>query len=214
MADNIQVELNEQLVDQQSRAFGRLMATDKETRKRIQKIIREELKDAAKRLREDAKYEMKEDPRKAYLAIKFSVYRKILGGNVSILNRRKAGQRYQLIKPRKLDSNPHQWGGNRRPRSVRTNNVDSYFGRDRAFILRFVNSGTKQRNIEHLARVKGTNKFRWSSDNGEYGNRGSISARNWFPNMGQKELELASENLALVIEEELAEAYEEMNKNK
>ena len=41
------------------------MFTDKETRNRIRKIIREELKDTAKRLREDARYEMKEDPRKA-----------------------------------------------------------------------------------------------------------------------------------------------------
>ena len=190
MADNIQVELNEQLVDQQNRAFGRLMATDKETRKRIQKIIREELKDAAKRLREDAKYELKEDPRKAFRAVKSSVYRRILGGNVSILNPKRAGARYQLIRERKLDMNPHQRGGNRRPRSARTEQVDSYFGKDRAFILRFVSSGTAARSTR-------------------YGNRGSIAARNWFQNMAPHEMELAAGNLAEVIEEELAEAYNE-----
>ena len=193
MADNIQVELNEQLVDQQNRAFGRLMATDKETRKRIQKIIREELKDAAKRLREDAKYELKEDPRKAFRAVKSSVYRRILGGNVSILNPRRAGARYQLIKDRKLDHNPHQRGGNRRPRSARTEQVDSYFGKDRAFILRFVSSGTAARKTR-------------------YGNRGSIVARSWFQNMAPREMELAAGNLAEVIEEELAEAYNEIIK--
>jgi hypothetical protein len=32
--------------------------------------------------------------------------------------------------------------------------------------------------------------------------------------MGQKELELAAENLANIMEEELAEAFGEMNKNK
>ena len=194
MADNIQVELNEQLVDQQSRAFGRLMATDKETRKRIQKIIREELKDAAKRLREDAKYEMKEDPRKAFRAVKSSVYRRILGGNVSILNPKRAGARYQLIRERKLDMNPYQRGGNRRPRSARTEQVDSYFGKDRAFILRFVSSGTAARKTR-------------------YGNRGSIVARNWFQNMAPHEMDLAAGNLAAVIEEELAEAYKEEMKN-
>ena len=193
MADNIQVELNEQLVDQQNRAFGQLMATDKETRKRIQKIIREELKDAAKRLREDAKYELKEDPRKAFRAVKSSVYRRILGGNVSILNPRRAGARYQLIRNRKLDINPHQHGGNRRPRSARTDQVDSYFGKDRAFILRFVSSGTAVRNTK-------------------YGNRGSIVARRWFQNMAPREMELAAGNLAEVIEEELAEAYNEIIK--
>lgn len=194
MADNIQVELNEQLIDQQNRAFGRLMATDKETRKRIQKIIREELKDAAKRLREDAKYEMKEDPRKAFRAVKSSVYRRILGGNVSILNPKRAGARYQLIRERKLDMNPYQRGGNRRPRSARTEQVDSYFGKDRAFILRFVSSGTAARKTR-------------------YGNRGSIVARNWFQNMAPHEMDLAAGNLAAVIEEELAEAYKEEMKN-
>ena len=194
MADNIQVELNEQLVEQQNRAFGRLMATDKETRKRIQKIIREELKDAAKRLREDAKYEMKEDPRKAFRAVKSSVYRRILGGNVSILNPKRAGARYQLIRERKLDMNPYQRGGNRRPRSARTEQVDSYFGKDRAFILRFVSSGTAARKTR-------------------YGNRGSIVARNWFQNMAPHEMDLAAGNLAAVIEEELAEAYKEEMKN-
>lgn len=194
MADNIQVELNEHLVDQQNRAFGRLMATDKETRKRIRKIIREELKDAAKRLREDAKYELKEDPRKAFRAVKSSVYRRILGGNVSILNPKRAGARYQLIRERKLDMNPYQRGGNRRPRSARTEQVDSYFGKDRAFILRFVSSGTAARKTR-------------------YGNRGSIVARNWFQNMAPHEMDLAAGNLAAVIEEELAEAYKEEMKN-
>ena len=194
MADNIQVELNEQLVEQQNRAFGRLMATDKETRQRIRKIIREELKDAAKRLREDAKYEMKEDPRKAFRAVKSTVYRKILGGNVSILNPKKAGNRYHLIRERKLDVNPHQRGGNRRPRSARTEQVDSYFGKDRAWILRIISSGTATRKTR-------------------YGNRGSITARNWFQNMAPHEMELAAGNLAAVIEEELAEAYKDEMKN-
>ena len=185
---NVGVEVNQQLAEAQSTAFARLMFTDKETRNRIRKIIREELKDTAKRLREDARYAMNEDPRKAYRAVKSTVYRKILGGNVSILNPRRAGQRYQLIRLRKLDQNPYQRGGNRRPRSPRTEQVDSYFGRDRAFILRFVSSGTMARDTK-------------------YGNRGSIAARNWFPNMAPHEIELAAGNLAEVIEEELAEAY-------
>lgn len=191
----VHAELNRNVAQNTSEALAVLFVDNPDTRKRIRKIIREELKDAAKRLREDAKYEMKEDPRKAYRAVKSSIYRKILGGNVSILNPRKAGARYQLVRPRKLDQNPHQRGGNRRKRNERTNAVDSYFGKDRAFILRFVNSGT---NVRHT----------------QYGNRGSITARNWFQNMGQKELELASENLANVVNEELAEAYAEMNKNK
>ena len=192
----VHAELNRNVAQNTSEALAVLFVNNPDTRKRIRKIIREELKDAAKRLREDAKYEMKEDPRKAYRAVKSSIYRKILGGNVSILNPRKAGARYQLVRPRKLDQNPRQHGGNRRKRSERTNAIDSYFGKDRAFILRFVNNGTNDRQTR-------------------YGNRGRISVSgNWFPNMGQKELELAAENLANVVNEELAEAYAEMNKNK
>ena len=128
----VEVEVNQQLAEAQSKAFARLMFTDKETRNRIRKIIREELKDTAKRLREDARYELPNDPRKAYRAVRASIYRKILGGNVSILNPKRAGQRYQLIKPRKLDQNPFQRGGNRVPRGARTESVDTYFGKDRA----------------------------------------------------------------------------------
>ena len=186
----VEVEVNQTLAEEQNKAFARLMFTDKETRNRIRKIIREELKDTAKRLREDARYEMNEDPRKAYRSVKYSVYRKILGGNVSILNPKRAGQRYQLIRDRKLDRNPYQRGGNRRPRSARTDQVDSYFGRDRAFILRFISSGTNVRQTK-------------------YGTRGSIAPRNWFQNMAPHEIELAAGNLAEVIEEELAEAYKE-----
>lgn len=190
----VEVEVNQQLVEEQSRAFGRLMFTDKETRNRIRKIIREELKDTAKRLREDARYEIKEDPRKAYRGVKSTVYKKILGGNVSILNPRRAGQKYMLIRPRKLDQNPYQRGGNRRPRSARTEQIDSYYGRDRAFILRFISSGTMARDTK-------------------YGNRGSIAARNWFQNMAPHEIELAAGNLSAVIDEELAAIYKEEVKN-
>lgn len=190
----IDIEVNESVAQAQQKALAVLFVNHPETRKRIRKIVREELKDATKRLREDAKYEMDEDPRKAFLAVKSSIYRKILGGNVSILNPRKAGARYQLVRPRKLDQNPRQRGGNRRKRSERTNAIDSYFGKDRAFILRFVNNGTNDRQTR-------------------YGNRGRISVPgNWFPNMAQKELELAAENLANIMEEELAEAYKEMDK--
>lgn len=184
----IQVEVDKFKVEQQNRAFGRLMVSNNDTRKRIRKIIREELKEAAKRLRDDAKYALKSDPRKAYRAVKSTVYRRILGGNVSILNPRRAGARYELRRERKLDLNPYQRGGNRRPRSQRTQQVDTYFGKDRAFILRFVSSGTSTRMTK-------------------YGNRGAIPANNWFQNVAPKELDMAAENLSNIIEEELAEAY-------
>lgn len=195
----IQIEVDQAVAQAQQRALAALFVSNPETRKRIRKIIRAEIKDAAKRLKEDAKYEMTEDPRHAYKAVKVSIYRKILGGNVSILNPRRAGQKYQLVKTRKIDQNPHQRGGNRVKRSARTEQIDTYYGKDRAFILRFLNSGT----VERTAGSRGGNTG---------GRRGSITARNWFGNMGPHEMDLAAENLSAVIEEELAEAYAEMNK--
>lgn len=190
----IDIEVNQQILHNQNEALAALFVSNKDTRNRIRKIIREEMKDAAKRLREDARYAMDEDPRKAYRAVKSTVYRKILGGNVSILQRRRAGARYQLMRERKLDRNPNQRGGNRRPRSARTEALDTYYGADRNFVLRFLNSGTVSRSTR-------------------YGNRGAIAARNWFTNVAPQEMNLAAENLAAVIEEELAEAYAEKDKS-
>jgi len=189
----VTIEVNESVARNQNEALAALFVNNKDTRKRIRKIIREELKDAVKRVKEDAKYAMDSDPRKAYRAVKYSIYRKILGGNISILQRRKAGTRYRLIRERKLDINPHQRGGNRRKRSARTEALDTYFGADRNFVLRFLNSGTTMRHTI-------------------YGNRGMIGARNWFTNDAPHEMDIAAENLSAVIEEELAAAYKEIDK--
>ena len=206
----VQVEVNQTIAQNQQKALAALFIDNPDTRKRIKKIIREELKDATGRVREDATYEMKDDPRKAYKAVKYTVYRKILGGNVSILSPRKAGARYELIKPRTL--NPNKPGGNRRTVSGRTYQIETYYGRDRAFILRFLNSGTSNRNIKFTENSK-RKVDKWNK-HPNTGNRGNIAPRNWFANVAPKEMELACENLAGVIEEELAEAYAEMNKNK
>lgn len=206
----INVELNQTVAQNTNEALAILFVNHPDTRKRIRKIIREELKDAVKRLREDAKYEMKSDPRKAYRAVKSTVYRKILGGNVSILPPRKAGARYELIRPRTL--NPNKPGGNRRTVSGRTYQIETYYGRDRAFILRFLNSGTSNRNIKFTENSK-RKVDKWNK-HPNTGNRGNIAPRNWFANVALKEMELASENLANVIKEELAEAYKEIYQNK
>ena len=161
-----------------------------ETRWRARRVIRAELAEVAKRLRPEARDAMMEDPRKAYRAVKYSLYKRILGGNVSILNPRRAGARYQLVRQRKLDLNPHQWGGNRRPRSLKTTNTDSYFGKDRAFILRFVSSGTKERVTR-------------------YGNRGFLPGNSWFQTKAPAEMEKAAEKISKILEEELATAYAE-----
>jgi hypothetical protein len=117
------------------------------------------------------------------------VYKKILGGNVNILNmRKKAGKPTNYEPPRKLQ--PHQRGGNRVPRSTRTNTVMHYGPHDRQWILRFINSGTGER-------TAGTRGGRLS------GNRGSIAARNFFRGAGERALAQAADNLATLIDTEL-----------
>jgi hypothetical protein len=61
---------------------------------------------------------------------------------------------------------------------------------DRQWILRFINSGTKDR-------TAGTRGGRLS------GNRGSIAARNFFRGAGDRALTKAADNLAMLINTEL-----------
>ena len=73
-------------------------------------------------------------------------------------------------------------------RGSRTQEVMSYEGGDRAFILRFINAGTRQRKA-------GTRGGRLS------GNRGRIAARNFFPSSSHSAMRKASEELQQLINE-------------
>ena len=67
------------------------------------------------------------------------------------------------------------------PRSRRTEDLLTYQGSDRGFILRFLNAGTSDRE----SRI---------------GNRGSIAARNFFGTSSQQAMEKAAEQLDALIE--------------
>ena len=120
--------------------------------------------------------------------MKSAVYKRILGGSISILNRKNAKGGGSYEPPRKGTSDPFGRGGNRVPRSQRTQQVMSYQGADRAFILRFLNAGTDVRDA-------GTRGGRLS------GNRGRIEPRNFFATSSQKAMEQAAEQLDRLIEE-------------
>lgn len=116
------------------------------------------------------------DPRQAYRAVRYSVYKSIVGGQINILNKRRAGNtRVRLNSTSILEHDPHHRGGNRIKRSANTERIDSYFGPDRGFILRFVNNGTN-------ARIS------------RYGNRGSIGTNNWFAQNSKEIMEQVSKN--------------------
>lgn len=166
-----------------SETIGRIMTTDPDMAGLIRKLIRQLLREARNRLSKDAKNYLDSDPRRAARAVKFAVYKQLFGGNLSILAKRKAGARYELRRHRKLDENPYQRGGNRRPRvDDRRNRLDYYYGADRGFILRFINGGT----VPRLSR---------------FGNRGSIRPTNWFGHTAPWQMQTAAEELAGAIEE-------------
>lgn len=198
----VSLEINDAVVLEQKQVLEQALSTNPKTQKALQKLIRKSIMEARASLSDYIKTKFENgDPRGAARAVRTSVYRKILGGNINILNGKKAHGTNNYEPPRTL--RPGQRGGNRRPRSVRTNKVMHYAGEDRGFILRFVNSGTKQRAIERLMNVKGTNKFRWVQNASEYGNRGSIAPRDFFRAGAEPRLRAAADYLADLIDTEL-----------
>ena len=164
-----------------SEILGSIMTNDPYMAANLRKLIRQVLKEARGKLSKDIANYLNNDPRKAARAVKFGVYKSLFGGNLSILNKRKAGSKYQLIRQKKIQ--PGQRGGNRRPRvDDDRNRLDTYFGSDRGFILRFLSSGTVDRNTR-------------------YGNRGSISQRNLFGRTAPWQMETAAEEVAANITE-------------
>ena len=203
MADSATIEITG--IEERIRKFGEASTKNPMMRKRINEVIRATLAKVRKSLQGQARsgLQMQSDPRKAYKAVRMAVYRRIFGGQVNILQSRKAGAGHFYAPPRKGTSDPKGRGGNRRPRSQRTIDLMSYQGVDRGFILRFLNQGTTNRNITHLTEIKradGTSKFRFTSNGGKYGNRGSIAARNWFGNASQAELERQASNIDAMID--------------
>lgn len=170
----------------QREELERLMMSNPQMEKQVQKLIRKVLMTARREVAKSASASMKADPRKAYKAVKTAVYRQILGGSVSILNKRRAGASGSYEPPRKLQ--PGQRGGNRLQRSSRTQQLMSYQGASRAFVLRFINQGTTKRETR-------------------YGNRGSIAARNFFSSSSQRAIQQAAAELDNLIDKMIKQTF-------
>ena len=185
----VQAEIDEASFRQVNEALARLMVTHPDTKKRIKKMLQEEAKKVRRNISKDVHDNMPNDPRRAYAAVKRSLYRKILGFNVSILNPRRGVKVMSIWRPhRKLDDNPNQRGGNRRRRSDRTNQVDGYIAAFRAFVLRFNNSGTNNRETR-------------------FGNRGAIRTRRVFETSASFQMEGAMNEISQMIEEIMSEEF-------
>lgn len=160
-------------------------------KKQIRKEIRNALQTVKKTVQQAAKGAMRSDPRKAYLGVKTAVYKKkAVGGNVSLLNQRSTGKVSNYARPK---------GGvsgiiRNRPKSRRTEQVEGYQGRDRAFILRFINQGTVIRSA--FTRTK--------SKNGKTANRGALSGKGFF-SVSDTAMSQAADTLGKRIEKLIVE---------
>lgn len=210
MADNKNGAITITGLEAFERKIEQLKTTNPGFEKRLRDVIRKVLKQARDELSKKAEsgLGMKSDPRHAYKAVRYAVYKRIFGGQVNILQSRKAHSPNSYEPPRKLREG--QRGGNRRVRSKRTDKVMHYEGMDRGFILRFLNNGTQQRAIERLVEYKragGGSKFKWVSDASKYGNRGSIASRNWFGRESLEEFQSISHAMQTIIDEVIKEEF-------
>ena len=199
MAQNGTVEIRG--LEERIKQFGEASTKNPEMRRRINEVIRQMMRDVRKKLQDNAKsgLQMKRDPRKAYKAIKMAVYRRIFGGNVSILSPRRAGTLRLYEPPR----HPSQRGGNRikRPKGGRTETMMSYTGGDRWMVLQWLNNGTRERYIGGRNGKTEAQYNKFISDRNGRGFRGSISARNWFGPRSTQELRSAAANLDKMIDD-------------
>lgn len=199
MAQNGTVEIRG--LEERIKQFGEASTKNPEMRRRINEVIRQMMKDVRKNLQDNAQsgLQMKSDPRKAYKAIKMAVYRKIFGGNVSILSPRRAGTLRLYEPPR----HPSRRGGNRikRPKGGRTETMMSYTGGDRWMVLQWLNNGTRERYIGGRNGKTEAQYNKFIADRNGRGFRGSISARNWFGPRSTQELRSAAANLDKMIDD-------------
>lgn len=189
-------------LDEQVKQLRRMMSEDPYFRRRVNAVIKTVLSEARREVTQHAQGAMDSDPRHAYKAVRSAVYRRILGGNLNILQKRKAGAPTSYQKPRK--GLPKR-GGNRWGRSERTIELEGYEGTDRGFILRFVNAGASNRKIKTYTDSAGD---RWSLRTSvKKGNRGNIAARNWFGNASQAALDKASIRMENFIDQIINEEF-------
>lgn len=196
----------------QRKELDAMLSGNPQMEKRLQKVIRQVLITARRTVADRVKSELKNDPRKAYKAVKTSVYRQVLGGNLSILNKRRGT--FAAYEPSHT-IREGQRGGNRRPRSEKTNKRMHYDGASRAFVLRFLNAGTNGRSVRfvydpHRPKVKRGSQ---GGDVEKYGKttntgyRGSIAPRNFFADSSHRAMQQAAAQLSQIIDDMIRKEF-------
>ena len=181
MADTVEIQNNVHL--------ERLLMTDKTFEQYMKTAIGYVLEQARKDVVSAAADAMESDPRHAAKAVRRTLYKQILGGQINILRKKRAGNRGSVA------------GGNR-GRLASTERMLSYRGSDRGFILRFINAGTRDRVVTHMngRSIKRTGTDQRYGNPADYktstiGSRGAITGRNFFGPSAQAAIEEASKLL-------------------
>ena len=203
----ISIDINDQILENQKHALQACMTVDSEMGKRLRELIFQELK----RVRYDIAGGLKfanGDPRGTRGAVKRYVANKYLGGIVSILDGNGSSSPNSYEAPRKL--RPGQRGGNRMPRSQRTDDNLHYGPDERSFILRFINSGTHPRyangrNGKWDRRGNNSTFFKLQEQGDYY--RGNIAPRNFMSRLGNPSMQRAIQNLSKMVDEEFDKLF-------
>lgn len=190
-------EVNDSVILESQQALEAALSTNPKAQAVLRKIIRKYILEAREKVINDIKFK-NGDPRGAAKAVRTAVYKKVLGANINIFNSRKAHGTNNYEPPRK--GTPKR-GGNRRKRSQRTSQIMSYSPLDRGFILRWINDGTNERNINFKPNDR-RKVDKWNM-HPNTGNRGSIAARHFFRPSGDRALGMMRDKLAVAIEEEM-----------
>ena len=178
----ISLDVNDAAVLEQKQVLEQALSKNPKTQKALQKLINKVIMEARSKVVSAAGSAMEHDPRGTRQAVRTTVYKRILGANINIYNSRKAHGSNNYEPPRTLRKD-HP-GGNRLPRSVKTQRMMSYASYDRGMILRWQNSGTSERESR-------------------YGKRGSITALHFFRSAGENALIQAVDRLSQLIDTEL-----------
>lgn len=167
--------------------------------KRLRGVIRKVLGEVRAKMQQSAQadLQMQSDPRKAYKAVRHAVYKRLFGGQVNILPSSKTVKGHYEPPRKGLPAR----GGNRRPRSQRTQDLLDYEGISRGFVLRFLNAGTKGRYAGYGRNGRTQADYdRFIMNHDGRGFRGSIAARNWFGPRSHQELENAAGRIQEIID--------------
>jgi hypothetical protein len=154
-------------------------------RKDVRGMIRKETAQAKKQVTAAAKAALPNDPRRAYQGVKMVVYKDGNGAMLNILGSKRV-KKMAVYKP--------QRGGRsgivrRRKVSDATKRRRGYIGKDRAFILRFVNSGTDFRQAETYQNA----------------NRGRIKQKEFFGTSADAAMNAAGARLGAKVEKMIGE---------